>query len=177
MKTSFRFWIRRIAGFPGGSEGKVSACNVGDLGLIPELGRSPGEGNSNPLQYCCLENPMDGEACWATYSPWGHRESDATKWLHFHFPLLAVVIRKDLDAGKDWKQEEKGTTEDEMVGWNHWLDGHEFQQALGVGYGQGSLACCSSWSRKELDTTEQLNWAELAVVIRNISLPFITSLT
>ena len=53
-------------GFPGGSEVKASACNAGDLGSIPELGRSPGEGNSNPLQYSCLENPMDGGAWWAT---------------------------------------------------------------------------------------------------------------
>ena len=56
---------------------------------------------------------------------------------------------KDPDAGKDWRQEEKGTTEDEMVGWHHRLDGHEFEQALGVGDGQGSLACCGSWGRKE----------------------------
>ena len=71
------------------------------------------------------------------------------------------LIRKDPDPGKDWRQEEKGTTEDEMIGWHHWLDGHEFEQALGVGDGQGSLACCSPWGRKELDTTEQLNWTEL----------------
>ena len=56
----------RLMGFPGGAEVKVSACNVGDLGSIPGLGRSPGEGNGNPLQYSCLENPMDREAWWAT---------------------------------------------------------------------------------------------------------------
>ena len=66
-------------GFPGGSEGKASACNAGDPGSIPGLGRSPGEGNGNPLQYSCLENPMDGEAC---YSPWGRKESDTTERLH-----------------------------------------------------------------------------------------------
>ena len=71
------------------------------------------------------------------------------------------LIRKDPDAGKDWRQEEKGTTEDEMVGWHHWLNGHEFDQALGVGDGQGSLACCSPWGHKELDMTEWLNWTEL----------------
>ena len=54
-----------------------------------------------------------------------------------------------------------GMTEDEMVGWHHWLDGHEFGQALGVGDGQGSLACCSPWGRKELDKTEQLNWTDV----------------
>ena len=69
-------------------------------------------------------------------------------------------IRKDLDAGKDWRQKEKRITEDEMVGWHHWLDRHEFEQALGNGDGQGSLACCSPWSRKESDTAEQLNWTE-----------------
>ena len=66
-------------GFPGGSEDKASACNAGDQGLIHELGRSPGEGNGNPLQYSCLENPMDGGAWWATYSPWGRTESDTTE--------------------------------------------------------------------------------------------------
>ena len=75
---------------------------------------------------------------------------DAKSWL----------IRKDPDAGKDWRQEEKGTTEDEMVGWHHQLNGHEFEQALGVGDGQGSLACYSPWGRKELNTTEQLNWTK-----------------
>ena len=64
---------------------------------------------------------------------------------------------KDCDAGKDWRQEEKGTTEDEMVGWHHWLNGHEFKQAPGDGEGQGSLACCSPWGCKESDMTEWLN--------------------
>ena len=68
------------------------------------------------------------------------------------------LIRKDPDAGQAWRQEEKGMTEDEMVGWHHWLHGHEFAQAPGVGDGQGSLACCSSWGLKELDMTELLNW-------------------
>ena len=71
------------------------------------------------------------------------------------------LIGKDPDAGKDWRQEKKGTTEDEMVGWHYQLDEHEFEQALRVGDGQGSLACCSSLGHKELDTTEQLNWTEL----------------
>ena len=77
---------------------------------------------------------------------------DAKNWL----------IGKDPDAGKDWRQEEKGMTEDEMVGWHHWLDGHK--QAPGVGDGQGSLVCCSPWSHKELDTTEWLNWTELKLL-------------
>ena len=70
------------------------------------------------------------------------------------------LLRKDPDAGKDWKQEEKGTTEDEMVGGHHRLDGHEFEEALGVVDGQGGLACCSPWGHKESDTAEWLNWTE-----------------
>ena len=67
------------------------------------------------------------------------------------------LIGKDPDAGKNWRQEEKGTTEDEMVRWHHWLNGHEFEQALGDDKGQGSLACCSPWGCKELNTTYRLN--------------------
>ena len=75
---------------------------------------------------------------------------DAKSWL----------IEKDPDAGKDWRQEGKGTTEDEIVGWHHRLNGHEFEQALGAGDGQGSLVCCNLWGGKESDTTEWLNWTE-----------------
>ena len=64
---------------------------------------------------------------------------------------------KDPDAGKDWRQEEKGTSENEIVGWHHRLNEHEFEQAPGDGEGQGSLACCSLWGGKELGMTEQLN--------------------
>ena len=70
-------------------------------------------------------------------------------------------IGKDPDARKDRRQEEKWPTEDEMVGWHHWLNRHEFEETLGVGDGQGSLACCSPWGCKDLDTTEWLNWTEL----------------
>ena len=70
-------------------------------------------------------------------------------------------IWKDPDAGKDWGQEEKRMTEDEMVGWHQWLDGHGFGCSSGVDDGQGGLACCSSWGHKELDTTERLNWTKL----------------
>ena len=65
---------------------------------------------------------------------------------------------KYLDVGKDWRQKEKEMTKDEMVGWHHRLDGHEFEQFPGVGDGQGSLACCSPWGHKKLDMTEQVNW-------------------
>ena len=71
------------------------------------------------------------------------------------------LIGKDPDAGRGWGQEEKGKTEDEMVGWHHRLDGHGFGWTPGVGDGQGGLACCSSWGCKESDTTERLNWTEL----------------
>ena len=73
---------------------------------------------------------------------------DAKSWL----------IGKDPDAVRDWEQEEKGATEDEMVGWHHRLNGHGFGWTPGVGDGQGGLVCCGSWGCKELDTTEQLNW-------------------
>ena len=75
------------------------------------------------------------------------------------------LIGKDPDAGKDWRQEEKGMTEDEMVGWHHWLDGHDREQAPGVGDGQGSLECCSPWGCRESDMTEQLNWTERIIII------------
>ena len=76
---------------------------------------------------------------------------DAKSWL----------IWKDPESGKDWRQEEKETIESEMVGWHHKLDVHEFEQAAGVGDGQGILSCCSLWGHKELDVTECLNWTDL----------------
>ena len=74
-----------------------------------------------------------------------------------HLMQRVDSLEKDSDAGMDWGQEEKGTTEDEMAGWHHRLDGHEFEQAPGVGDGQGGLSCCSQWGCKESDTAEQLN--------------------
>ena len=71
------------------------------------------------------------------------------------------LIGKDPDAGRDWGQEEKGTTEDEMAEWHHRLSGDEFGWTPGVGDGQGGLVCCDSWGRKESDMTERLNWTEL----------------
>ena len=73
---------------------------------------------------------------------------------------------EDPDAGNDWRQEEKGTTENEMVGWHHRLNEHEFEQVLGVGDGQGGLVYCSPWGHKELDMTERLNWTELINLVR-----------
>ena len=82
--------------------------------------------------------------------------------------MKSWLIAKDSDAGKHWGQEEKGTTEDEMVGWHHRLNGHGFGWTPGVGDGQGGLACCGSWGCKESDTTEQLKWTELNVGKCNI---------
>ena len=76
------------------------------------------------------------------------------------------LIGKDPDAGKDWGQEEKGTTENEMVGWHHWLNGYGFVWTPAVGDGQGGLAGYSPWGRKELDMTEQLNWTELMMRVQ-----------
>ena len=87
---------------------------------------------------------------------------DAKRWL----------TGKDPDAGRDLGQEEKGTTEDEMVGWHHRLDGHGFGWTPGIGDGQGGLACCNSWDHRESDTTERLNWTELTgvkITLFNIS--------
>ena len=79
---------------------------------------------------------------------------DARNWL----------IWKDPDVGKDWRQEEKGTAEDQMVRWHHRLNEHEFEWTPGVGDGQGVLACCSSWGHRESNMTERLNWTELMLV-------------
>ena len=87
---------------------------------------------------------------------------DAKSWL----------IGKDPDAGKDWGQEEKGTTEDEMVGWHHRLNRHGFGWTPAVGDGQGGLVCCGSWGCRESDTTERLNWTELESIHRFLFLQF-----
>ena len=83
------------------------------------------------------------------------------KLQYFVHVMRRVDSLENSDAGRDWGQEDKGMTEDEMARWHHQLDGREFEWTLGVGDGQGGLACCSSWGRKESDTTEQLNWSEL----------------
>ena len=155
-------------GFPGDLNGKESACNAGDPGSIPGLGRFHREGNGNPLQYSCLENPMDREA-WLHYTKKGRRSTlesfssfiNGEKTLWFHGPysmdvsgwLITYFVQFGLGMPK-------GTTEDEMAGWRHWLYGRESEWTPGVGDGQGGLACCDSWGRKESDTTERLNWTE-----------------
>ena len=92
------------------------------------------------------------------HQPWifiGRTQTEAERLIIWSPDVKSQLFKKDPNVGKDWRQEEKGTTEDEMVGWHHRLSGHE--QAPGDGEGQGSLACCSPWSCKELDMTEQLN--------------------
>ena len=89
------------------------------------------------------------------------------------------LIGKDPDVGKDWGKEKKGTKEDGMVGWHHWLNGHEFGWTPGVGDGQGGLVYCGSWGHKESDMTERLNWTELNTVYHrmNGSLLFLNELS
>ena len=111
-----------------------------------------------------LESPLDCKEIQPVHSegdqPWdffGGNDAEAETPVLWPPHAKSWLIGKDSDAGRDWGQEEKGLTEDKMAGWYHWLDGHKSQWTLGVG-GQGGLACCSPWGRKELDTTEWLNW-------------------
>ena len=114
-----------------------------------------------------LENPLDckeiqpvdskGDQSWVFI---GRTDSKAETPILWPSHVKCWLIGKDPDAGRDWGQEEKGMKEDEMAGWHHGLDAHEFGWTLGVGDGQGGLACCNSWNHKESDTTKQLNWTE-----------------
>ena len=115
-----------------------------------------------------LENPLDSKEIKPVSpkgsQPWilaGKTDAEAEAPMLWPPDAKNWLIGKGPDAGKEWRQQEKGTTEDEMVGWHHRLDGHEFKQAPGDGDGQGSLACCSPWGCKELGTTERLNNHEL----------------
>ena len=101
--------------------------------------------------------PPEGDQSWVFI---GRTDAEAETQLLWPPDAKNWLIWKDPDAGKDWRQEEKGTTEDEMCGWHHWLNGHESEWTPGVGDGQGGLTCCSPWSHKESDTTVQLNWTE-----------------
>ena len=100
---------------------------------------------------------------------WTDAEAEAESPILWPSDLKNWLIRKDPDAGKDWRWEKKGTIEDKMVGWHHRFDGHEFEQALGDSGGQGSLACCSPWGCKESDTTERQNWTEKNTVVSNFT--------
>ena len=101
---------------------------------------------------------------WFCFLSLGLHDMQENTWIKTAFKkkkVLELFIGKDSDAGRDWGQEEKGTTEDEMAGWHYRLDGHESEWTPGVDDGQGGLACCDSWGCKELDMTERLNWTEL----------------
>ena len=110
-----------------------------------------------------LESPLDCKEI-QPVNPKGNQSwifigrTDAEGPIFWPLDVKSWLTGKDPDARKDWRWEEKGTTEDEMVGWHHRPDWHEFEQALGVGDRQGSLVCCSPRGQKELDMTERLNW-------------------
>ena len=115
-----------------------------------------------------LESPLDCKEIQPVHSegdePWdffGRNDAKAEAPVLWPPDAKSWLIGKDSDAGRDWGQEEKGMTQDEMAGWHHGLDGRESEWTLRDGDGQGGLARCDSWGRKELDTTERLNWTEL----------------
>ena len=112
------------------------------------------------IYYCKEIQPVHSEGD----QPWdffGRNDAKAETLVLWSPHAKTWLIGKESDAGRDWGQEEKGTTEHEMAGWHHWLDGCESEWTPGVGDGQGGLACCDSWDRKELDTTEWLIWSDL----------------
>ena len=103
-------------------------------------------------------SPSDGDQPWDFF---GRNDAKAETPVLWPPHAKSWLIGKDSDAGRDWGQEEKGTTEDVMAGWHHWLSGRESVWSPGDGDRQGGLACCDSWGRKESDMTEWLNWTEL----------------
>ena len=117
-----------------------------------------------------LESPLDCKEIQPVHSKgdqsWvftGRTDAKAEAPVLWPPHVKSRLIGKDSDAGRDWEQEEKGMTEDEMAGWHYWLNGRESGWTPGVGDGQGGLACCDSWGHKESNTTEWLNWTELKV--------------
>ena len=123
-----------------------------------------------------LESPLDCKKIQPVYSegdqPWdffGRNDAKAETPVLWPPHAESWLIGKDCDAGRDWGQEKKGMTEDEMAGWHRWLDGRKSEWTPGIGDGQGGLACCDSWGRKESDTTERLNWTETANNVSYIS--------
>ena len=195
----------KVMGFPWGSAGKESTCNVGDLVSIPGLRRSPGEGKGYPLQYSGLENSMhcivhgvadtteqvslhkwkscisstfeksknrfarrSNQSILKEISPGCSLEEMMLKLKlqYFDHLMRRVDSLEKAHAGRDWGQEEKGTTEDEMAGWHHQLDGQESEWTLGVGDGQGGLACCDSWGRRVgHNWATEMNWTELSFIV------------
>ena len=111
-----------------------------------------------------LESPLDCKEIQLVHSedqPWdfyGRNDAKAETPILWPPHGKCWLIGEDSDSGRDWGQEEKGMTGDEMAGWHHRLDGHEFEWTPGVGHGQGGLVCCNSWGHKESDTTDRPNW-------------------
>ena len=138
-----------------------------------------------------LEKTLEGPLDWKEIQPihpkgdqsWvfiGRTDAEAETPILWPPDVKSWLTGKDSDAGKDWGQKEKGTTEDEMFGWHHRLNGHGFGWTPGIGDGQGGLECCDSWGRKQLDTTEWLNWTErpkliLLFLLLSIENPKLTS--
>ena len=114
-----------------------------------------------------LESPLDCKEIKAVHpkgsQSWifiGRTDVEAETLILWPPDVKNWLIGKDSGTGKNWRQEEKGTMENEMVGWHHWLDGHEFEQAPGASDGKGGLACCSPWGRKASERTDRLNWTD-----------------
>ena len=119
-----------------------------------------------------LESSLDCKEIQPVHSegdqPWdffGRNDAQAGTPVLWPAHAKSWLTGKDSDAGRNWGQEEKGTTEDEMARWHHWLDGRESEWSPGVGDRQGGLACCNSWGRQESDTTERLNWTEAFLIL------------
>ena len=110
------------------------------------------------IQPTCLLTDPKGDQSWVFT---GRTEAEAETPILWPPDAKSWLIGNDPDAGRDWGQEEKGTTEDEMAGWHHRHNGHEFGWTPGVSDGQGGLVCCGSWGCKESDTTERLDWTDL----------------
>ena len=126
-----------------------------------------------------LESPLDCKGFQAVHpkgdQSWvftGRTDAEAETPVLWPPDVKSWLIGKDPDAGRDWGQEEEGTAEDEMAGWHHRLDGHEFEWTPGVGDGQGGLVCCDSWGRKDKpDMTERPNWTELKALWIGVEVP------
>ena len=117
-----------------------------------------------------LESPLNCKKIQPVHSkgdqPWdffGRNDAKAETPVLWPPHVKSWLIGKDSDAGRDWGEEEKGTVEDEMTGWHHWLHGREFEWTPGVGDGQAGLACCDSWGCRESDTTGWLNWTDVYI--------------
>ena len=142
-------------GFPGGSVGKESSCNARDA---RDTGSIPGWCFWTVVLEKTLESPLDCKEIQPVHSKinqsWiftGRSDAEAEASILWPLDVKNHLTGKDPEPGKDRGQEEKEATEGEMVGWHHWLNGHEFEQAVGDREGQGSLVCCSPWGRKESD--------------------------